>query len=79
MEGKDADHNNGLCLYNGLVYRHLFPSIFVLFKQFYCLKSADNIGIRTRIVSIEGEHADHSTTALLLQHSVGAAVANIIN
>ena len=39
----------------------LFLFIFVLFKQFYRIKTVDFSGIRTWIVGIEGKHADHLT------------------
>ena len=41
--------------------RHLFRFIFGLFKQFY-IKNCRLKGFRTRIVGVEGNHADHLTT-----------------
>ena len=40
----------------------LFLFIFVLFKHNYSEKIVGFSGIRTRIVGVEGEHADHLTT-----------------
>ena len=40
----------------------LFLFIFVLFKQKFYIKTVGVSGIQTRIVGVEGEHADHFTT-----------------
>ena len=42
-------------------HRPLF-SFFILFKQFYLIKTVDFSGIRTEIFWIENEIADHLTT-----------------
>ena len=44
----------------------LFLFIFVLFKPKFYRKTLDASGIRTRIVRVEGNHADHLTTPLPL-------------
>ena len=43
--------------------RHLL-FIFILFKQIFTEKTVDISRIRTRIVGVEGEHADHLTTTM---------------
>ena len=40
----------------------LFLFIFVLFKHKFYRKAVDISGIRTRIVGVEGEHAEYLTT-----------------
>ena len=37
----------------------LFLFVFVLFKHKVCRKTVGFRGIRTRIIGVEGEHADH--------------------
>ena len=44
----------------------LFLVVFVHFKQLYRIKTIEFSGIQTRIVVVEGKHADHLTTALYL-------------
>ena len=44
-----------------------FLFIFVLFNNNFYRKIVDLSGIRTRIVGVEGEHADHLTTTTALQ------------
>ena len=46
--------------------RPLFLFIFVLFKHNLYRKTVGVSGIRTRIVGVEGEHADHLTTTTAL-------------
>ena len=46
-----------------------FLFIFVLFKHNLYRKTVGVSGIRTRIVGVEGEHADHLTTTTALQLS----------
>ena len=41
----------------------LFSFIFVLFKQFYTMKTVDFSGIWTQIDGVEGEHADQLTVS----------------
>ena len=44
---------------------HPRPFLFVYFRSFqtiYRIKTVDFSGIRTQIVGVEGEHADHLTT-----------------
>ena len=43
-------------------YPGLFLFIFVLFKHKFYRKTVGVSGIRTRIVGVEGKHADHLTT-----------------
>ena len=41
---------------------------FVIFKHKLCRKTVGLSGIRTRIIVVEGKHADHFTTTMAQQH-----------
>ena len=55
----------------------LFLFIFILFKHKFYRKTAGINGIQTRIVRVEGEHADHLTTTTALNYPNFLTASNV--